>query len=251
MIKGLYSAASAMIANLARQSTLSHNISNMDTPGFKEILVSLEDWEKVPVIYPPGNTPPDDAQFIGDLGLGVDATTDITDFAQGGMRQTNQPYDFSIQGAGFFRIQTPDGERYTRDGRFSRDVNGNLVTIDGFQVLDDAGQVINLPEGNPAVSTDGSMTVNGQVIAKLGLAGFENPETELKRELPNTFTAEGGSTSPTVGTIQQGYLEMSNANPTQLMTQMVAVARAYEAAQQMVKVQDDLLGRTISRLGSF
>jgi flagellar basal-body rod protein FlgG len=95
------------------------------------------------------------------------------------------------------------------------------------------------------------MTVNGQVIAKLGLAGFENPETELKRELPNTFTAEGGSTSPTVGTIQQGYLEMSNANPTQLMTQMVAVARAYEAAQQMVKVQDDLLGRTISRLGSF
>jgi flagellar basal body rod protein FlgG len=251
MIKGLYSAASAMIANLTRQGILAHNVANLDTPGFKEILVSMDDWAQVPVIYPPGSTDLGDLSWIGDLGLGVETSPEVTDYNQGGLQKTDQPYDFSIQGPGFFRIQTPDGERYTRDGRFERDIDGNLVTIDGYQVLDDAGQPINLPEGVTAVSLDGSIMVNGQSIAKIGLAAFENPDTELKRDLPNMFIAEGGATSDFTGTIQQGYLEMSNTNPSQLMTQMVAVARAYEAAQKMVQTQDELLGKTISQLGTF
>jgi flagellar basal body rod protein FlgG len=251
MIKGLYSAASAMIANLTRQGILAHNVANLDTPGFKEILVSMDDWAQVPVIYPPGSTDLGDLSWIGDLGLGVETSPEVTDYNQGGLQKTDQPYDFSIQGPGFFRIQTPDGERYTRDGRFERDIDGNLVTIDGYQVVDDAGQPINLPEGVTAVSLDGSIMVNGQSIAKIGLAAFENPDTELKRDLPNMFIAEGGATSDFTGTIQQGYLEMSNTNPSQLMTQMVAVARAYEAAQKMVQTQDELLGKTISQLGTF
>jgi flagellar basal-body rod protein FlgF len=251
MIKGLYSAASAMIANLTRQGILAHNVSNMDTPGFKEILVSMDDWSQVPVLYPPGSTSLGDMSLIGNLGLGVETSQEITDFNQGGLQQTNQPFDFSIQGSGFFRVQTPDGERYTRDGRFTRDVDGNLVTVDGYQVMDDTGQAINLPEGDLEVSPDGTLAVNSQNIAKLGLAAFEDPSTELKRDLPNLFIAEGGATSENTGTVQQGFLEMSNTNPSQLMTQMVAVARAYEAAQKMVQTQDELLGTAISRLGNF
>ncbi len=251
MIKGLYSAASAMLANLYRQGLLAHNVANVDTPGFKQALTNLNDFKESQVIYPTdanlNNSP---LQWIGNLGLGVQTTPDITDFQQGGLRHTGQALDFAIEGEGFFRIQTPDGERYTRDGRFVRDLENNLVTIDGYQVLDDGGQPINLPDGDVAVSPDGTIMVNGQTVAKIGLASFENPAQELIRDLPNLFAAEGGPTSDIYGSIAQGYLEMSNANPAQIMTQMVSVTRAYEAAQKMVQTQDELLGKTISTLGS-
>jgi flagellar basal-body rod protein FlgF len=251
MIKGLYSAASAMLANLYRQGLLAHNVSNVDTPGFKQVLTALDDFKQSEVIFPTDTNLSDSPlQWIGNLGLGVETAPDITDFEQGGLRHTGQSLDFAIEGAGFFRIQTPDGERYTRDGRFVRDIENNLVTIEGYQVLDDGGQPINLPDGDIVVSPDGTIMVNGQTIAKLGLASFENPVQELTRDLPNLFAAEGGPTSDVYGSVSQGYLEMSNANTAQLMTQMVSVTRAYEAAQKMVQTQDELLGKTISTLGS-
>ncbi|GAB4475396.1 MAG: flagellar basal-body rod protein FlgF [Anaerolineales bacterium] len=252
MIKGLYAAASAMLANLYRHGLLAHNIANVDTPGFKQVLTSLDDFKETSVIYPPGPTAGlADLRWVGDIGLGVQTSSEITDFLQGGLRNTGHPFDLAIQGEGFFRIQTPDGERYTRDGRFYRDVDGNLVTVDGYQVLDDGGQPINLPEGEFSVSPEGNLLVNGQIVATLGLAAFEDPSSELTRDGSNYFAAEGGPTSDAVGTVAQGYLEMSNANPAQLMTQMIAVARAYEAAQKMVQTQDELLGKAISSLGTF
>ncbi len=252
MIKGLYAAASAMLANLYRQGLLAHNIANVDTPGFKQVLTSLDDFRETAMIYPPGPTAGlANLRWIGNFGLGVQNSSEITDFIQGGLRNTGHPFDVAIQGAGFFRIQTPDGERYSRDGRFYRDVDGNLVTVDGYQVLDEGGQPINLPEGELSISPQGIIMVDGQTIAQLGLAAFEDPSTELIRDGSNYFTAEGGPTSDAVGTVVQGYLEMSNANPAQLMTQMIAVARAYEAAQKMVQTQDELLGKAINSLGSF
>ncbi|PWH18092.1 MAG: hypothetical protein DDG59_06930 [Anaerolineae bacterium] len=252
MIKGLYAAASAMLANLYRQGLLAHNIANVDTPGFKQVLTSLDDFKETAAIYPFGPTAGlANLSWIGNFGLGVQTSSEVTDFLQGGLRLTGHPFDLAIQGEGFFRIQTPDGERYTRDGRFYRDIDGNLVTVDGYQVLDEGGQPINLPEGEFAVSPSGVILVNGQTIATLGLAAFEDPATELTRDGSNYFIAEGGPTSDAVGTVAQGYLEMSNANPAQLMTQMIAVARAYEAAQKMVQTQDELLGKAINSLGTF
>jgi flagellar hook-basal body protein len=127
MIKGLYSAVSAMLANLSRHGTLSHNVSNLDTPGFKQVLVSLDDFVETAVVDPPGpTTGARRLRRIGDLGLGVESSPEMVDFTPGGLRFTGQPLDLALQGAGFFRIQTPNGERYTRDGRFIRDVEGSL-----------------------------------------------------------------------------------------------------------------------------
>lgn len=252
MIKGLYSAASAMIANLTRHGALAHNVSNLDTPGFKQILVSMDDFMQTSVIYPPGPTTGfTQLEQIGELGLGVEASPEITDFSPGSWRATAQALDLAIQGPGFFRVQTPNGERYTRDGRFQRDTNGNLVTVDGYFLLDSAGQPITIPEGDPAIAADGTIVVDGQPAGQIGLASFANPAQELERDLPNTFSAPGGPTGEELGIIQQGYLEMANANPAQLMSQMVAVGRAYEAAQKMVQTQDELLGKAISSLGRF
>ncbi|MEN6392959.1 MAG: flagellar hook-basal body protein [Anaerolineaceae bacterium] len=252
MIKGLYAAASAMVANLTRQSTISHNIANLDTPGFKQIMVSLDDFIDTSVIFPPGDlNGAANNQYIGNLGLGVDTAPETTNFDQGGLRETGEMLDFAIQGEGFFRVMTPNGERYTRDGRFSRDLDGNLVTIDGYKVLDESGSEINLPDGDVTVASDGTIQVEGVDAGKIGIASFLNPATELSRDLPNTFSANSAPNGEEVGTIEQGYLEMSNANSADLMTQMVAVARAYEAAQSMVQNQDELLSRTISTLGKY
>jgi flagellar basal-body rod protein FlgF len=250
MIKGLYSAVSAMVANVNRQQTLSHNVSNLDTPGFKQILSSLKDFTSTEVIYPPGSTSQQTPLTdIGVLGLGVDNAPDMNDFTQGGLQFTGNTLDVAVEGNGFFTIKTADGERYTRDGRFLRDADGQLVTVDGFKVLDDGGQPIKLDMGETYISSAGEITVDGKKAATLGLAVFKDPATELTRDGSNTFSAQGKPAGETPGRVVQQYLEMSNANPTQLMTQLVEVSRSYEAAQQLVQNQDELLGKAISTLG--
>jgi flagellar basal-body rod protein FlgF len=250
MIKGLYAAASAMLAGLARQQALAHNVANMDTPGFKEVLVSLEDFAETPVVHPPGGDPGRSGlQYLGRLGLGVESSPEETDFTAGGVKFTGETLDLAINGTGFFRVQTGAGERYTRDGRFSRDAAGQLVTVDGYRVLDDGGQPVELPEGAISVQPDGTITVEGEQVSRLGLANFTDPAAELTRDLPNLFVAAGAPSSEELGTLSQGYLEMPNVDPAQMMTQMVSVTRAYEAAQRMVQTQDELLGQTINTLG--
>lgn len=247
MIKGMYAAASAMVVGLARQSALSHNVANLDTPGFKQILTTMDEFTQVPVI----SNLPNAAQMsiIGQMGLGVELADEVTDYVEGALRQTGQPLDLAIHGEGFFHIETPNGERYTRDGRLTLNADNQLTTIDGYFVLDTDGNTIELSQGDLSVSANGTIAVNGDTVTQIGLVAFENPGEELTRDLPGTFAASVAGTTEEVGTIQQGYLETSNVNVAQLVTQMISVARAYDAAQKMVQVQDQLLGRSISTLG--
>ena len=186
----------------------------------------------------------------GTLGLGTQIGKDHIDFTGGAMQDTGNSLDFAIQGNGFFRIKTADGERYTRDGRFIRDANNTLVTVDGNKVLDSTGQEITLPEGDVVAAADGTLTVNGTEAGQLGFGMFTNPDQELQHTEGNLFTGPAASTNTTdVAQVSQGYLEASNADPSQLMTQLVEVARSYEAAQKLVQNQDELLGKTIASLG--
>ena len=121
--------------------------------------------------------------------------------------------------------------------------------MDGYYVLDSAGQHIQLPDGDVAVASDGTISVNGDEVAQLGIGVFENPETELQHTEGNFFTGPTKSTSEDTPQVVQGYIEASNADPSQLMTQLVEVARSYEAAQKLVQNQDELLGKTIASLG--
>lgn len=253
MIKGLYAAASAMLAGVHRQSSLAHNVSNMDTPGFKQVMISLKDFRQVPVIQPPVESSVNGRiRQVGHLGLGVQPDSQEDDFSAGSLQFTGHTLDFAIQGPGFFQVQTPEGIRYTRDGRFNRDANGQLVTVDGYLALDEAGQPITLPENaSLTASEDGALFVDGAPAGRLGVAAFNDPAAELTRDSPNTFIASGQPSNTELGIVVQGYLEASNVNAAQLMTQMVQVARHYEAAHQMVQNQDDLLGRAIATLGKL
>ena len=253
MIKGLYAAASAMLANVNLQSILAHNTSNMDTPGLKQVMAGLDDFTSSPVLYPPHTSAENQAgRYIGNVGLGVETRPEETDFAVGPLQATGNSLDLAIQGPGFFRVQTPDGEGYTRDGRFALDAAGQLVTVDGYYLLDTNGQPLRIEGDGPVtISGNGTLYVDGQEAGQVGVAAFANPRTELRRTLPNVFTAAGQPTGEETGVVVQGYLEASNVNAALVVAQMTKVARHYEAAQQMVQNQDELLGRSISTLGSF
>jgi flagellar basal-body rod protein FlgF len=248
MIKGLYAAASAMLARLTEQKLISHNLANVDTPGFRQILTSLDDFMNTSVNTIPGVTfGSEPKRYLGQLGLGTDTTPEVTDYTEGPLRQTGYPLDVAIQGDAFFHIRTPNGDRYTRDGRFQRDVAGNVVTPEGYSVLDTAGNPINIPQGTVSIDQTGKIAVNDQQVAQLGLAAFTNVKTELARdpEAGDTFIAAGGVTGTVAGTVEQGFIENSNVNA------MVTVNRAYEAAQRMVQTEDELLGKAIASIGKI
>jgi flagellar basal-body rod protein FlgF len=261
MIKGFYAAASAMVTNMQRQSVLTHNIDNLETPGFKQILTSMDAFITKPVTTTSQsvNLPELPAILrsrgfnkltrIGDLGLGVMSGDETTDFGEGSVQITNRELDVAVLGNGFFRIQTDAGERYTKDGRFIKDSTGVLKTVDGHNVLADGGGTITLPVGEIGIANDGQITVDGKNVAKLGVAYFEDPAASLTRDGANTFTGTGAQTGSTKVSVQQYALESSNADLTQIMTQMIQVNRAYEAAQRLVQQQDSLLGQSISTLG--
>jgi flagellar basal-body rod protein FlgF len=249
MIKGLYSAVSAMVMNAARQQVLSHNIANLQTPGFKQILTTAEDFMQNQAVYSPALNQASQIEYLGTLGLGTQIGPEFIDFQQGALQDTGNPLDLALQGSSFFTVKTPDGNRYTRDGRFLRDADNTLVTVEGYQVLDDAGQPITLPDGDVSVSPEGAISANGTAVAQLGIGVFTDPRTDLQHTEGNLFSGPTASTSQDVPNVVQGYLETSNANPSQLMTQLVEVGRSYEAAQNLVRNQDELLGKTIASLG--
>lgn len=246
MIKGLYAAASAMLAGLARQSVIGHNIANVDTPGFKQTLATLGEYGESQILAGPNYL-----SQLGSLGLGVEIFEEVVDFSEGSLRQTGYPFDLAIQGNGFFRVETPNGERYTRDGRFTLDLDNQLVTVDGYFVLDTNGNRIVLPQKTDRIDAKGSIIVNGTAVTQIALVAFADPKEELVMDLPGVFTGPAQGTSTELGEMQQGYLEMANVDLSQLMTQMVSVNRAYDAAQRLVQVNDQLLGRSISTLGRF
>jgi flagellar basal-body rod protein FlgF len=263
MIKGFYAAASAMVTGMQRQLAITHNIDNLDTPGFKQILLSMDEFMETPVTtnIQSANSPTlptvlqsrgfNKLSRIGDLGLGVMSDDGTTDFTEGSAQITNRELDVAVLGNGFFRIQTDAGERYTKDGRFIKDATGILKTVDGNNVLAEGGGNITLPTGEISISTSGQISVDGVDVAKLGIAYFEDPAASLTRDGANTFSGTGAITDSSKVTVQQYALESSNADLTQLMTQMIQTSRAYEAAQRLVQAQDSLLGQSISTLGQF
>jgi flagellar basal body rod protein FlgG len=225
----------------------------LDTPGFRQVLMSLDDFRQTQVYgLAPLGRPLARVARLGELGLGVETAEPVSDHTQGALQSTAQPLDFAIQGNGFFRVETPAGERLTRDGRFNLDVDGQLVTVDGYRVLGENGAPLTLPSADVVAAADGTLTdAQGQVVGQIGLAVFTDPAAELERDpaAGNLFIAAGAPTGAERGTLAQGFLEAANVNPAELMTQMVAVSRAYQAAQRLVQVQDELLGRALTTLG--
>jgi flagellar basal body rod protein FlgG len=184
--------------------------------------------------------------FVKDAGL-------IRDSGQGNIEQTGAVFDLAIAGKGYFAVQTPAGMRYTRDGHFSLDGNGNLVTSQGYQVQGDGGAITITPnDGEISVAPDGTVSsvVNGigNLLGKLKVVDFPD-DSLLAKQGSNLYSTGQAPTAPAMVNIRQGALEASNVQPVIEISKMIEVMRAYEATATLSKSQEDMMRQAVERLG--
>jgi flagellar basal-body rod protein FlgF len=255
VLRGLYSAASGMLAQQVQTDNLADNLANVNTTGFKRRSTQFQSFPVLMMNRLGGGDP----SKLGTLATGSQVKGTPIHFQQGSLRQTGNPFDVAIQGDGFFQVKGP-GEKvfYTRNGQFQPNAKGVLTTTEGFALLDASGNEITVPaNANRAVLTKaGSLQVPGQgEIARIGLAVFEDRHVLQKAgqhlyeapdnqppEIRQAGTTEGG------GILEQGSLEQSNVQVLGEMVQMITSQRLYEALQKAIQTQNGTLGKVINDL---
>lgn len=186
---------------------------------------------------------------LGHLSYGIRSSEVRTNFEQGQLKPTENSFDLALRGKGFFCIETPEGERYTRSGDFTKDSEGYLVTKEGYRVLGELGY-IQLSGSNMTVNEKGEVYADSQRIDRLKLADFSDYAV-LRKEGNGLMRVVEGVEAETVtaeAVLQQGFLESSNVNSVKEMVDMMTMLRAYEANQKMIKIQDELLGRAVTEI---
>ena len=231
MIRGLYTAASGMLAQMSRTDVISSNLANVNTTAFKKDILVFQALEEMQIrrVDDPSVTGPtisiDPKPYIGNLGTGVDVGQIYTQFEQGSIKNTSNPLDLALQGEGFFTVMIPAGIRYTRDGSFSRSSEGYLVTSDGHMIIGQNGPIL-LPENTGiTVNENGEIFSDGQRLDQLMLVSFADPQ-QLVKEGDNLYSCDEEPQQAQPKVIQ-GALETANANAVTEMVNLIEAFRAY------------------------
>jgi len=253
MLRGLYTSASGMMAQLTRQAINTNNINNLSTTGYKQDLSSQGlFWRMMMNRIQRADVPVGDqtanASPLGEAVTTAGAVRSTVDYAQGSLEDTGRELDLALTGPGYFVVQTPTGPQLTRDGAFGRDAQGRLVADDGAFVLGADGP-ITVPDGQIVVGDAGEIIVAGQAVGQVRLA--QAAPDQVTKAGQNRFALRGGGApEPAPDTaVNQGFLERSNVDSTRAATDMMAASRAYEANQRLVQMQDDLLGKAVNEIG--
>jgi flagellar basal-body rod protein FlgG len=262
MMRSLYTAAAGMNAQQYNMDTISNNLANVDTQGFKSNQARFQD-----LVYQTLNAPgaPVGASIVPvgqQVGLGVKVSDSEKVFTQGSLVQTSNNLDVAIEGDGFFQITMPDGTTgYTRDGSFKEDANGSIVTAEGYFVQPQ----ITIPQNAISVNIGPDGTVTAQVpgsaqpqtLGQIQLARFVN-NAGLSPNGDNLYSETAASGPPIVttpglngaGTLEDGYLENSNVSVVNEMVNMIVAQRAYEANSKAVGAADNML-QTALEMATF
>jgi flagellar basal-body rod protein FlgF len=232
-----YIAISAQLGLRTNMDIIANNMANMNTPAFKaERLIFIEHLQK--------STNGDQQSFVQDIGT-------MRDTSEGPLVKTDNPFDLAISGEGYFTIETPLGNRYTRHGRFQLDAESRLVTGQGNAVLDSAGSAINIPAdgGRVEVSGDGTLSTSNGTIAKFGLVKFED-EQQLRRSANNLYIAADDQAPQDVENpkIAQGMLEESNVQAISELTSMIKVHRSHQSLGRAIQQEHERQMKAISRI---
>jgi flagellar basal-body rod protein FlgG len=254
MIRSLWIAKTGMEAQQTQLDTISHNLANVATNGYKRSHAVFEDLIYQNLRQTGANTTEQTQLPTGlQVGLGVRPVATSRIFSQGNLQQTSNHLDLAIKGNGFFQIQQPDGTTaYTRDGSFQLDANGQIVTNTGYTVL--PGITVPPNAQSLTFAADGTVTVTlpgnatPQNLGQLQLANFVNP-AGLEPRGQNLFTETASSGTPNtgapnangLGALQQGFVETSNVNVVEELVQMIQTQRAYELNSKAVQTSDQML----------
>ena len=264
MVKGLYTAHTGMGNEMKRLDVLANNLSNADTSEDKwegttsrtfadEMSLRLKDSSNA---YMP--------KKLGDITYGVHLGQVYTDYSTGSFKVTDNTTDFAIDGNGFFAIAFTDKQgntsvKYTRDGSFTVNTEGYLVTKDGDYVLNATGAMNGDPSRNNFIQVDPNETVtvnkmgyviqNDQVVGTLGVVDVDNYDY-LEKYGENMYNLlDGGNRIATDAKVEQGVLETSNVNVVNEMVNMITIQRAYEANQKVITSIDSTLDRAVNNVG--
>lgn len=282
MIRGWYTGASGMTAQQVRLDAISNNLANVDTDGYKRevavhkafaqmLLRRMNDDGQLRNPFGSGDLAP----VVGKLGTGVETNELFTEYEQGSLKETQSDFDLALEGEGFLCVETPFGERYTRNGSFVLGKEGFLETKEGYKILGESGP-IRVKENNFKVDKDGNVFVDRRwqddpfrLVSREENTweGLERLDTlKLVDFKKSRYLAKQGSSlwrsteesgdariqgQPGAGErpkVEQGFTEASNVNPVLEMVRMIEVNRAYEANQKTIQSADAMLGKLINEV---
>ena len=255
-MRSLDIAATGMLAQQRNVEVVSNNLANMNTTAFQRRRSEFHD-----LIYQDlrrvGTTSSDAGTIVPtgvQLGLGVKLAAVYRIHEQGNLSATDNTFDLAVQGKGFFQITMPDGTTaYTRDGTFQLNATGQIVTHDGYTVqpgitvpsnaidvtINNSGEVLTKIEGQVEYSNVGQL----QISTFLNDAGLEAVGDNLYKETPASGSATSGTPGSTgFGTILQGFLETSNVNAVEEISNLISAQRAYEMNSKVIQTSDEMMG---------
>lgn len=243
MVNGLYTARNGMMLLQEMVDNTTHNLANANTTGFKKSLMAS--MAQV------------DIRRNDEFKLHQDEdhqmSENYVDWEQGSFVGTENSFDLALEGNGFFSIETDNGTRYTRNGSFTRNGMGELVTLQGNHVLDVNGGVIHLDEATDfSVSESGAVYADGKNVAQLAVVDFTNKRTSLVREGYNLFATKDETEKPEAAQnfrVKQGFVETSNVNVVDAMVELIRFQRNYEMDQKAVQSCDETLQKAVTEIG--
>lgn len=251
MVRGLYTAAAGMMAEQARLDTISHNLANADTVGYRRDEAVFRSFPEM-LLARLEKEP----ERIGPVATGCVIEGVFTSGRQGGLRETGNTLDIALQGNVFFAVRGGDGEvLYTRNGSFALDGSGRLVTVAGNPVLGVVNgnlEEIYLPDGELMVGKDGALggAVNAAGVPVERLALVQGAVGQGWHKVGESlFRGQLPPGEPQDYQVRQGYLEVSNVNPVEEMVGMIAAVRAYEVNQKVIQATDSTLEKAVNEVG--
>ena len=222
---------------LREMQVVAHNIANTNTPGFKAERLIFQEFLSNPQSR-------DSLSFVTDIGTARDMDT-------GPLSSTGNTFDIALSGDGFFTIETPLGERYTRHGRFQLDGERQLVTSEGYPVLGQNGPLtIPTDEGEISIASDGTITTEDTQVGQIQVVTFEDPQ-QLRKAASGLFIAPDGVDAQEPDTVQmvQGMVEESNVQPILEITRMMGIHRTHDSVARMLRQENDRVKDMIDTLG--
>lgn len=256
MVSGINAAASGMMAQQLNIDVISNNLANVNTPGFKALMPVFKRVSDIELQEKSKNDGFNQDKNLGTLSTGSTLDATIIDLQQGAMRKTENKLDFAINGNGFFVVGTDNGDSYTRNGSFTLNEEGALVTKDGYPVLSQSGSAIKLDISNKGmdkinVTGDGKIFLGKQEIDKLKIVDFEKPTDLITagNSLYKTANEEIKPKEAINGKVEQGFVEGSNSNVIETMINTISATRTYESLAKVVKTTEMTLDKAVNDVG--